>query len=69
MCFAIPYRIEKIDKNCVIVEGGKKIKIDNNLKVKTGDYLQITGNMAIEKISRDKAIKLRKLIKRLYENQ
>lgn len=67
MCFAIPYRIEKIDKNFVIVEGGKKIKIDNNLRVKTGDYLQITGNMAIEKISKEKGFKIRKLIKSLYE--
>ncbi|OGG08159.1 hypothetical protein A3D05_05480 [Candidatus Gottesmanbacteria bacterium RIFCSPHIGHO2_02_FULL_40_24] len=68
MCFSIPYRVEKIVNKTAILEGGKKAGVDENLKVKKGDYLQIAGNMAVRKISAGEGLKIRRLIKTLYNN-
>lgn len=69
MCFAIPYKIEKILPGIAVIEGGKKIKIDKDLKLKSGDFIKITGEMAVEKISRSQGREIRSLIKSLYENE
>lgn len=67
MCFTIPYRVEKIKDGIAVVEGGEKIKLNKYLSVKKGEYLQVTGNIAVAKISRDEGLRIRNLIKTIYE--
>ncbi|OGG03566.1 hypothetical protein A2W14_03220 [Candidatus Gottesmanbacteria bacterium RBG_16_37_8] len=69
MCFAIPYRIKKIEKNTAVIEGGRKIKLERNFSAKKGDYLQVAGGIAVSKLSGTEGEKIRKLIKSLYEGQ
>lgn len=65
MCFTIPAKVIKIEKNHVIIEGGKKILAEKNLNVKLGEYIQIAGNMAVGKLSAKEGLTIRKLIKSL----
>lgn len=69
MCFAIPYRVLNIHNDTAVVEGGKKVKIGNSFKVKKGEYLQVMGNIAVGKISKTEGIKIRSLIKNIYEGK
>ena len=65
MCFSIPYRIIKVEKNIAFLEGGKSVKIGKEMKVEKGDYLQIVGNVAVEKLSKIQGQKIQRLIKSL----
>jgi hydrogenase maturation factor len=65
MCFSIPYKVLGIKNNIATVEGGKKIFIDESIKVNKGEYLRITGNIAVGKLTEKEGIKIRKIIKRL----
>lgn len=67
MCFSIPYKIKKVNYNSVILEDGTKVIIPNNLKVKKGEYLRVSGNIVASKLSSKEGLKQRKLIKSLYE--
>lgn len=69
MCFTIPYRVEKIKKNIAYVEGGKRIRFDRNLRVKKGEYLQVVGELAVGKISSEEGLKVRNLIKTIYDGE
>lgn len=61
MCFSIPKQIESITDTDAIVEGGQKIKL-GTIKASPGDYLLVYGNMAVEKITKKKAVSFRKLL-------
>ena len=69
MCFAIPYKVLKVDRDTAIVEGGKKVKFGNSFQVKAGDYLQVMGSVAIGKIAKDEGLQIRNLIKTIYNNE
>ena len=70
MCFSIPYKVLKSTKDQAILEGGKVIKLGNELNVRKDEYLQILGNVAVGKLSKAEGLKIRKLIKKLntYES-
>lgn len=55
--------------NTAIVEGGKKIKLGKDFKVKSGDYLTVSGQIAVSKISKAEAGRIRNLIKSIYEGK
>ena len=65
MCFAVPYKVLAVEKNNVLIEGNKTVRIGNELKVKTGEFLQVIGNIAVSKLSQKEGLKIRKLIKSL----
>ncbi len=65
MCFSIPFKVLKIQKNNALIEGGLTVKLGKELKVKIGDYLQIVGDVAQARISKTQGLKIRKLIKSL----
>lgn len=65
MCFSIPCKILKIKDDIVIVEGGKVVKIGKELKVKEGDFLQVSGNIGVGVLPKNEGFKIRKLIKSL----
>jgi hydrogenase maturation factor len=65
MCFSVPYKVLKIDKNTAFLEGGKTIKIGKELSVKPGEYLRIIGDVAVGSLSKSEGLKVRKLIKSL----
>lgn len=65
MCFSIPRKIIKVKNSRAFLEGGKSVKIGSELSVKSGDYVQIFGEVAVSKLSRYQGLKIRQLIKRL----
>ncbi len=65
MCFSIPYKILQVKDDVVIVEGGKVVRIGKEMKVKRGDFLQITGDIGIGVLPKNEGLKIRKLIKSL----
>lgn len=65
MCFAVPYKVIKINDDIVVVEGGKVVRIDKEMKVKKGDYLQVVGNVAVGSLNKKEGLNIRKLIKSL----
>lgn len=65
MCFSIPIKVQKIDKNTAYLEGGKTVRLGKDIKVKKDQYLQVAGNIAVGKLEKSEGLKIRKLIKRL----
>ena len=68
MCFQIPKQIKSIRNNDAIVEGDISVKL-GNLKVTTGDYVLVYGNMAVEKLEKNKALEMRKTIRTLDRSE
>ena len=62
MCFSIPYKILKINKSTALIEGDKVVKLGKEIRAKTGDYLQVSGGVAVSKMNKSEGDKLRKLI-------
>jgi hydrogenase maturation factor len=67
MCFSIPYKVLKITKNTVFLEGGKTVRIGREWKVKEGEYLRIIGNLAVGALTKSEGLKIRQLIKKINE--
>lgn len=65
MCFSIPYKVLKVEKNIALLEGNKSVMIGSELRVKNGDYLQIIGDAAVGRLSKAQGLKIRQLIKKL----
>lgn len=65
MCFSIPYKVIKVEKNNALLEGNKSVKIGSELRVENGDYLQIVGEVAVGRLSKSQGLKIRQLIKKL----
>ncbi len=63
MCFAVPLKIEKINKDKLTMEGGRVVKKVLTDEVKIGDYLVCQHDLAVEKISKKEALIMRKAIK------
>ena len=68
MCFSIPYKVLRVEKDKAIVEGGQTVKVGNGLKVHPGEYLRIAGDVAVGSLSKLEGLKIRKLIKSLDGN-
>jgi len=61
MCFSIPKKVKLIENNEAVVEGNLRVKL-GNLKASPGDYVLVYGNMAVEKVTAEKAKRMRKII-------
>lgn len=66
MCLAIPGKIERVNKNSVVVDyGGQKRKVRGALvKVKKGDWVIVRNNFIVVKLNRPQAKEILKLIKK-----
>lgn len=65
MCFSVPLKVLRVSGNTAIVEGEKKVQLGKDIAVKKGDYLQVTGSLAVGKLNPKQGLKVRKLIKSL----
>lgn len=65
MCFSIPHQVIEVIENHAIIEGGQKIALGTEIKVKKGDYIQLLGSMAVGRLSKTEGLKIRQLIKSL----
>lgn len=66
MCLAIPYKIESINsKQAIVKDGSKSLKIDIHLveSLKKGDWVLVSQNLAVSKITPKDALKTLKLLK------
>ena len=70
MCIAVPAEIKEINEDIAVVSYGS-VALEVNIalidEVKIGDYVLIHAGCAIEKISREEAIKTLELFKELAE--
>jgi len=65
MCFSIPLKVKKVEGSIALLEGGKTVRLGKELSVKPGEYLRVTGNIAVGKLSKIEGQKIRRLIKSL----
>ena len=65
MCFSIPKQIKTIEGKFGVTEDGKKVSIESVNNLKIGDYINVYGSVAVNKISQKEALKIRKLIQNL----
>jgi hydrogenase maturation factor len=65
MCFSIPVKVLKVEKDTALLEGGKVVKIGKDFKISAGEYLQIVGNVAVGKLTKGEGLKIRQFIKKL----
>lgn len=68
MCFSIPYKVLKVSKKSALIEGGRTVKLGEELSVKKGEYVRVTGNIAVGTLSKEEGLKIRQLIKGLSNN-
>jgi len=61
MCFQIPKKIKTINEREAVMEDGVRVKL-GDMNVTYGDYLLVYGNMAVEKVTAEKAKRMRKMI-------
>lgn len=64
MCFAIPKQIKKVTNSSAITEDNMTINT-GTLDVATGDYVLVYGNMAVDKIDKNQALKTRQTISKI----
>lgn len=71
MCFSIPYKVLKVIGNTAYLEGGARVRIGKDMKVKQGSYVQVTGQIVVDSLSETKGERIRQLIKSLntYESK
>jgi hydrogenase assembly chaperone HypC/HupF len=58
MCFGIPCKIEKVNKNkATVSNGGKIFDIDTSLlsKIKKGDWILVQGNIGMRQVTKEEA--------------
>jgi len=65
MCFTVPVKVMKVIGNKAVIEGGRTIALSSDLSVKKGEYLQVVGDVAVNRLSRKEGIKIRLMIKSL----
>ena len=63
MCFAVPLRVKKIDKDKLVMESGREVKSVLTETIKIGDYLVCQHDLAVEKVSKKEALAMRQAIK------
>lgn len=68
MCFSIPVKVIDIDGCKVAIEGGKVARVDKTIHIHKGDYVQLTGDVVVGTLSKAEGLKVRRLIKRLNED-
>lgn len=62
MCFSVPKQIKSISNNRATTTDGLTISL-GNLNVAPFDYVRVYGTMAVEKIGKKEALKIRRIIK------
>lgn len=63
MCFAIPLRVEEKKEGKLVMESGRVVKAVLTEDVKIGDYLVCQHDLAVDKVSKEEALKMRRAIK------
>ena len=68
MCFSIPLKVKKVFSGYITVEGGGKVRTERNFRVKSGDYVQVAGNVAVGVLTARQGLQVRKLIRSLEKS-
>jgi hydrogenase maturation factor len=66
MCLVVPLKVIKKKTEGWLMEDGRKVKLVLTEEVKTGDYLICQQDLAVEKIAKTKALKMRQALKGAY---
>jgi len=69
MCFSIPYKVIHVENGTARLEGGKMVKIGDEINVKKGEYLQVVGSVAVGSLTKPQGLKIRRLIKSLNQHE
>ena len=65
MCFSVPKQIKSISNNRAVTTDGLEISLGNLTKIKTGNYVRVFGNMAVERLTKTDACAILNTIKTL----
>jgi len=68
MCFSIPLKVVNTIQNTAYLEGGRAVRLDPDIKTKPGDYLQISGDLALRNLTAREGKNIRSLIANLNKN-
>ncbi len=61
MCFALPKQIQTVNGSMATLQDGTAVKL-GNIKAQPGDYILVIGPLAVEKISKKKAMDMLALV-------
>ncbi len=64
MCFTIPYKVTRVLDSTAYIEDDRAIPI-RDIVVKKGDYVQLTGDVIVGKLSPSQGARVRGMIKEL----
>ncbi len=64
MCFAIPLKVKHIINQNAEMENGRIVKL-GNIKVNVGDYLEVYADAVVNKLKKEEAINIRRLIRKV----
>lgn len=68
MCFTIPLKVLKVSKDNLLLEGGKEITLEKDLKVKKGDFVRVSANIAVDHLTKEEGENILNLIKSIYKD-
>lgn len=65
MCFLLPKKVKGVKDKKLYMEDGQRVKPGSLKRIAPGDYLLIYGNLALEKVEKSQALKIREMLKLL----
>lgn len=66
MCFAVPLKVVKKDKDQWVMEDGRRVK-SLVKEILVGDYLVCQHDMGVDKLNKAEALKMRLAIKEISD--
>lgn len=62
MCLAVPRKVMQINQGKALLQDGRWVKLDLVPNVKVGDYVIVSADLAVEKITKAQADQMSELI-------
>jgi hydrogenase assembly chaperone HypC/HupF len=62
MCLAVPRKIIQVDQRIALLHDGRWVKLDLVPEAQAGDYVIVSADLAVEKISASQAKEMSELI-------
>lgn len=62
MCLAVPRKVVSVEENIAILQDHRKVRLDLVEGVKPGDYVIVSADLAVEKITETQAKEMNEAI-------
>jgi len=67
MCVTIPLQVMRVEKGRALVEGNRRVILENGLSVTRGDYVTVVGHMATRVLTKKQGKEARAFIRSLID--